>query len=188
MHRTTILRIWLVLLLTTYAAAAEPNRAANDAKAVKKYLAEHFRGKQWEQGPSPMQNAAIDRAFPDARFYYVFSSQLPAPRIDWVSVMMRVRDDGSVAEVSGAGAANDGLMRVANAGDAKIAAAAIMSLTFGPSGPISISADEVGVAPMDGGWLCLATPGPAGGKRTALEVIFDAAGRCTGVTSRPGGP
>ena len=68
--------------------------------------------------------------------------------------MMRVRDDGSVAEVSGA--VNDGLMRVANAGDAKIAAAAIMSLTFGPSGPISISPGEVAVAPMNGGWLCLA--------------------------------
>ena len=129
-----------------------------------------------------MQNAAIDRAFPDSRFYYVFSSQSPAPRIDWISVMMRVHDDGSVAEFSGAGTANEGRMRVADASDAKVAAAAILSLTFGPSGPIAISPDEVRVAPMNGGWLCLATPGPAGGKRDSLEVVFDAGGRCTEVS------
>jgi hypothetical protein len=187
MNRTTMLPIWLALLLTAYAGAAESKRAGDDVKAVKKYLAEHCQAKNWEQGPSRLQNAAIDRAFPDSRFYYVFSSQLPAPRIDWISVMMRVRDDGSVAEVSGSGAANDGLMRVANAGDAKIAAAAIMSLAFGPSGPVSISSDDVRVAPMNGGWLCLATPGPAGGK-DGRQVVFDADGRCTGAASwSPGG-
>lgn len=181
MHRITILPICLALFLTAGAAGA-PNRAGDDVKAVKKYLADHCQGKNWEQGPSPMQNAAIDRAFPDSRFYYVFSSQLPAPRIDWISVMLRVRDDGSVAEVSGSGAANDGLMRVVNASDAQIAAAAIMSLTFGPFGPNSISSDEVRVAPMNGGWYCFATPGPAGGKRDGLMVSFDGGGRCAGIS------
>ena len=96
-----------------------------------------------------------------------------------------------MAEVSGPESMSQGLMKVASTADAKIAAAAIMSLTFGPSGPVSISSGDVPVARLNGGWYCLATPGPAGGKKQALEVIFDAGGRCISVahrtTGRPAG-
>ena len=79
-------------------------------------------------------------------------------------------------------------MKVVNSADAQVAAAAIMSLTFGPSGPVSISAGNVPVARLNGGWFCLATPGPPGQKQ-ALQVIFDADGHCTDITHRDaGGP
>ena len=66
--------------------------------------------------------------------------------------MMRVEDEGKVAEVAGAAAMNEGLMKVAGTDDATIAGAAIMSLTFGPSGPVAISAGDVRVARQGGGW------------------------------------
>ncbi len=168
-------------------SAAEPNQAAKDAAAVRKFLAAQYRGKSWEQGPAPMQNGALDKAYPDARFYYVFSSQDPQPRVQWISVMMRVEDEGKVAEVAGAAAMNEGLMKVAGTDDATIAGAAIMSLTFGPSGPVAISAGDVRVARQGGGWYCLATPGPPGRKQQAMSVTFDAAGRCIDIVHRSTG-
>ncbi len=180
----------LVLGAACVSSAADPDQAAKDLAAVNKFLAAGFPGKTWQQGPTPMQNAALDKAFPDVRFYYVFSSQ-DRPKADWISVMMRVRDDGTVTQVAGPASMNQGLMKVAGTADAKIAAAAIMSLTFGPSGPVSISSGDVPVARMNGGWYCLATPGPTGNKKQALEVIFDAGGRCISVahrvTGRPAG-
>jgi hypothetical protein len=107
--------------------------------------------------------------------------------VELISVMMRVEDGGNVAAVAGAAAMNQGLMKVASTGDATIAAAAIMSLTFGPSGPVAIASGDVRVARLGGGWYCLATPGPPGGKRQALAVTFDAAGRCIGVDNRSTG-
>jgi hypothetical protein len=185
-----ILALFIVGATCVSSAAADPDQAAKDVAAVQKFLAAGFAGKTWQQGPTPMQNAALDKAFPDVRFYYVFSSQDP-PKADRISVMMRVQDDGTVAQVSGPDSMNQGLMKVAGTADAKIAAAAIMSLTFGPSGPVSISSGDVPVARMNGGWYCLATPGPAGNKKEALEVIFDAGGRCISVahrvTGRPAG-
>ena len=69
----------LVLLAACVSSAAEPDQAAKDLAAVKKFLAASF-GKTWQQGPTAMQNGALDKAFPDVRFYYVFSSQDRSPR------------------------------------------------------------------------------------------------------------
>ena len=155
--------------------------------AVKRFLATRYPDKTWAQGPARMENAAINRAYRDARFYYVASSQDQIDRQGMISVMMRVDRNGQVREVSGPTAMNDGLMRIGNAADARIAAAAIMSLTFGPLGPVSISAAEVPVAPNNGGWYCLATPGPSGAKTQSLFVVFDAGGHCVRVSHYSGG-
>ncbi len=184
---STNLRIMLAGILLAAAgplAAAEPDQATKDQAAVKKFLAARYQDKSWQQGPALMQNAALEKAYAGVRFYYVFSPQQQA---DQLSVMMRVGDDGRVAEVAGADSMNQGLMKVAGTADASVAGAAIMSLTFGPSGPVSISPADVPVARLDGGWYCLATPGPPGGKE-ALAVTFDAAGRCISVAHRRTGP
>ena len=158
--------------------------------AVKEYLAAQYQGKSWDQGPTRLRNGAIDRAYPDWRFYYVFSSQQPAPRAGWISLVMRIGREGRVTEVSGAGSTNEGLMKIRGGADAKVAAAAVMSLSFGPFGPVSVSVENVQVAPQYGGWYCLATPGAAGRRKTtALQVVFDADGQCTSVSNRyTGGP
>ncbi len=185
-HRIVLALV--LLAITCPLTAAEPDQAAKDQAAVKKFLAAQYADKTWQQGPAAMQNGALDKAFPGVRFYYVFSSQLPQPKAELVSVMMRVQDGGKVAEVSGPASMSQGLMKVVNSADAQVAAAAIMSLTFGPSGPVSISAGDVPVARLNGGWFCLATPGPPGQKQ-ALQVIFDADGHCTDITHRDaGGP
>ena len=183
--RTALLLAFLLLATICPPAIAAENGEGNDMTAVKEYLATQYRGKTWEQGPTRLRNGAIDRAYPDWRFYYVFSSQQPAPRVGWISAVMRIGREGRVTEISGAGAANEGLMKIRGGPDAKIAAAAVMSLSFGPSGPVLVSADDVQVAPQYGGWYCLATPGAAGRRKAnALEVVFDSDGRCTSVSHR----
>ena len=92
-----------------------------------------------------------------------------------------------MAAVAGAESMNQGLMKVAGTADATTAGAAIMSLTFGPAGPMAIAPGDVRVARLGGGWYCLATPGPPARKRQALAVTFDAAGRCAGVDNRTTG-
>jgi hypothetical protein len=168
-------------------SAAEPDQAAKDEAAVRKFLAGQYQGKSWQQGPAAVQSGAVEKAFPDLRFYYVFSSPSPRPRAELISVMMRVEKGGSVGEVAGAAAMNQGLMKVASTADATLAAAAVMSLTFGPDGPVAIAPGDVRVARQGGGWYCLATPGPPGGKRQALSVTFDAAGRCIDIVHRSTG-
>jgi outer membrane protein assembly factor BamE (lipoprotein component of BamABCDE complex) len=192
MKRNHLLRRFTSLLALVLAAAAccsaKADSPQQDLAAVRKYLATQYPGKNWEQGPARLQNGAIDKAYTQRRFYYVFSSQQPAPRVDWISMLMCVEPDGGVREVSGAGAMNDGLMPVGSSGQAQVAAAAIMSLSFGPFGPVLVSPSQVPVARLNGGWYCLATPGPMGRKSQALEVIFDAGGRCTSVANRYTGP
>jgi hypothetical protein len=188
-HAALLLASLLVATISP-PARAEGTGEDQDLAAVRKFLATQYQGKTWEQGPLRLRNGAIDTAYPDWRFYYVFSSQQPAPRVDWISVLMRVGREGRVTEVSGAGATNEGLMRISGGEDAKVAAAAVMSLSFGPFGPVLVSSGDVRVAPQNGGWYCLATPGAAGRRKThALEAVFDANGRCTSVSHRyTGGP
>ena len=101
--------------------------------------------------------------------------------------MMRVDRDGRVSEVSGPAAMNDGLMRIGSAAEARTAAAAIMSLTFGPFGPVSISPGKVPVSAEQ--WR-LVLPGharPARAKTQSLFVIFDAGGHCVRISHYSGG-
>ena len=140
--KTALLLAFLLALSICPPAMAADNGEGNDMTAVKEYLATQYRGKTWEQGPARLRNGAIDTAYPDWRFYYVFSSQQPAPRVGWISVVLRIGREGRVTEVSGAGSANKGLMKIRGGPDAKIAAAAVMSLSFGPFGPVLVSSDE----------------------------------------------
>ena len=182
--RNPLILLSLLLFCAGRLAAAERSEEQN-LKIVNKYLAAQHPGKNWEQGPTRIQSGVVDKAFADAKFYYVFSSQDPQPRAEWISLLMRLDKDGGVSEVSGAGAMNVGLMKVSSDADAKIAAAAIMSLTFGPFGPVAVSGADVQVAHQNGGWYCLATPGPAGQRKVdAIEVSFDASGACTELSHR----
>jgi hypothetical protein len=137
-----------------------------------------------------MRGEAIDAAYSNARFYYVFSPQYPIARAGQVSAMVRIDKDGKVAQLSAPQDYSAGLMTISDARDARTAAAAIMSLTFGPFGPMPVDAKEVEAKPDGKGWSCTARAGKVGprGQPHVFRVSFDANGRCTEATHKFTGP
>jgi len=179
-----------LLAMSCRAAADDGTAHQKDIEAVKKFLAAKYPGMTWGRGPARMQDAAIDAAYLDVRFYYVFSPQYPVARAGQVSAMMRLEKDGKVTQVSAPQDYSAGLMKIGNADDAKTAAAAVMSLTFGPFGPVPVEAKEVDARADGKGWTCTAAQGAGGprGRGTTFRVVFDANGRCTEATHKYSGP
>jgi hypothetical protein len=171
--------------------AAEDAAEPKDVRAVEAYLAKRFPQMQWQRGPVRVKDAAVATAYPDSRFYYVFSPQYPVARANQVSAMLRIDRQGTVTQVAAPADYGEGLMKIAGAADAKTAAAAVMSLTFGPFGPVSVTADEVQVKAEGNGWVCTVMKGKAGGGRgaaTEFRVAFDGDGKCTAAGHRFKGP
>jgi len=175
----------------------DPAGEQKDIEAVKRFLTATHPGKSWSDGPTRQKNDAIGTAYPDSRFYCVFTRPMGASRSDMIDAMVRFDKDGSASEV-GEGkrvagkygpdpqSFNAGLMKVAKAEDAKVAGAAIMSLLIGPYGPYSVAAGDVQVTPAGEekdpkGYTCKATTGreERGRKVNVFEVRFDADGKCT---------
>jgi hypothetical protein len=165
--------------MVSHAAADEDQ----DIEAVKKFLGEKSPGDTWQRGPTRWRNGAINTAYPTSRFYYVFSPQYPVARAGQISTMVRIDRDGTLARVDAAqpDSFNAGLTKL----DRKeLAAAAIMSLTFGPFGPVAVAPGDVRVMLKAGkGKSCSATVGS-----NTFEVDFDGEGRCTSAVHRYRGP
>ena len=128
----------LVPAMSCQAADDHTKAEQGDVEAVKKFLATKHAGETWGRGPTRIRGEAIDAAYSSARFYYVFSPQYPIARAGQISAMLRIGKDGTVTQLSAPQDYNDGLMKIGAADDAKTAAAAVMSLTFGPFGPMPV--------------------------------------------------
>ena len=172
------------------AAADDAKADQGDIEAVKKFLATKYVGKTWARGPIRMRGEAIDAAYSNARFYYVFSPQYPIARAEQASAMLRIDKEGKVEQLSAPQDYSAGLMKIGTADDAKTAAAAAMSLTFGPFGPVPVEAKEVEAKPDGKGWSCTAAVGQTGprGQPHVFHVNFDANGHCTEATHEYTGP
>jgi uncharacterized protein (TIGR03067 family) len=147
----------------TQAALADDVTQEKDVKAVKAFLA--MFNKTWESGPTRITNKSIKAAYPNFRFYYVYSS--PAARHadkDKTSQVLRLNKQGQVGYAS----PNEGLMKIGSIEEVKVAAAAIMSLGIGQDGPISVDANEVQVSSNDTNRVCKAVHDGC-----FFEVIFD---------------
>ena len=183
----------------------DPRDAQKDVEAVKLYLAATHPGTRWSDGPTRQKNAAIGTAYPDSRFYYVFTRPMGHSSSNMITAMVRIDKDGTASEV-GEGrrvggeygpdpqSFNAGLMKVAKAEDAKIAGAAIMSLRMGSHGPYSVATEDVQVTPAGEekdpkSYTCTATTGRGerGRKVNVFEVRFDADGKCTSASYLPAG-
>jgi hypothetical protein len=174
-----------------------------DLIKLQNYMAEVKPGKKWQSGPTPMDSAEIRRAYSNARFYSVYSSPPLPPgaalpelveeyqqkmdvyRKQFISMTMRIDAQERMTPLYEAEDFNQGLMRITTDDDARISAAAILSL-YGSDyvGPGIVNAKEVTVTRSENGWICSVF------RENAFrgEVVFDKDGRCVSVKKVYAGP
>jgi hypothetical protein len=155
--RFTGLRFILVAICPFVFAMLAETVLANDAtvqeqdiKAVKEFLAKY--PSTWEKGPLRLTNKAIETAYPNVRFYYVFSSA--------ESKKTGKSKDNLVAGVNEQGEvgfpAFPTQMKIGGVENVKVVAAALMSLHLMPTGPVSIEPNDVSASQKADGWFCRA--------------------------------
>lgn len=169
----------LMLGFSTIRCTADKNddnaqtQTETDLAAVRNYIEENKPGKKWQTGPAQLDSAEIRKAYGKLRFYYVFSSP-PAPpgaaleelvaeyqdklkvyKEQFISLTVCIDEKETIIPLHKVEDYNLGLMRVKTYGDAKIAAAAILSLYSSELvSPGVVAANEVTVAPSENGWAC----------------------------------
>jgi hypothetical protein len=174
-----------------------------DLTRFRNYIEEIKPGKKWQTGPTPMDSEEIRKAYGKTRFYAVYSSPpmppgAPLPELleeyerkteeyqkQFVSMTIRIDEQERITSVYEAGDYNQGLMRVTTDDDARISAAAILSLYCSDRvGPEIVSAKEVTVTRSDEGWSCSVF------RENAFrgEVVFDKDGKCVSMTKVYAGP
>jgi hypothetical protein len=184
-------------------AENQQTQTAADLTRFRNYMEEVKPGKKWRSGPTPMDSAEIRRAYGRARFYSVYSSPplppgAPLPELleeykqkmdehkkQFVSLTIRIDELERMAPLYEAEDYNQGLMRVTTDEDARIAAAAILSLYCSDRvGPQIVTAREVTVTRSEEGWSCSVH------RENAFrgKVIFDRDGKCVSVTKKYQGP
>jgi len=182
---------------------AQNPQIAADLTRFRNYMEEIKPGKKWRSGPTPMDSEEIRRAYGKARFYSVYSSPPlpPGARLpelveeyeqkmveyqkQFISMTIRIDDQERMAPFYEAEDYNQGLMRVTTDDDARICAAAILSL-YGSDrvGPGIVTAKEVTVNRSENGWTCSVF------RKNAFrgQVVFDKDGKCVSMTKVYAGP
>jgi hypothetical protein len=175
-----------------------------DFAKFQSYLEENKSGKKWQTGPARLDSEEIRTAFGKARFYYVFSSPpmppgAPLPELleehqrnmelyqkQFISLTMRIDDEGKMTPLHEEEDYNQGMMRVTNDEDAKICAAAILSMYSSDDrvAPGIVAAKEFTVTRSENGWTCSVH------RENAFqgEVVFDKEGKVVSATKTYAGP
>ena len=125
---------------------AQAEQTAADLGRFRNYMEEFKPGKKWQTGPAPMDSEEIRKAFEKQRFYYVFSSPPMPPGADlpelheefarkmeehqkqFISLAVRIDEQGKITPLYNVEDYNPGMMRVTTDDDARICAAAVLSL------------------------------------------------------------
>jgi hypothetical protein len=201
MLRSTLLVGAMILGAGTGALSAAPTSKPDlshaDVAVFHDHLVKNQLNIRWDGEPTRLDSEEIRRAYGDRRFYFTFKAPpLPpgAALPDLIerykrameeyqkhSLRITVGIDNKQRAVTFQTAQdfNVGLMPVKTDDDARIAAAAILSLIGNDQAhPGVISAREVRVTRMQSGWTCLVTR-EKGFDGTAM---FDPSGRCTSAT------
>ena len=181
----------------------QQTQIAADLTRFRNYIEEIKPGKKWQSGPTLMDSEEIRRAYGKARFYSVYSSPPlpPGARLpelieefeqrmveyqkQFISLTIRIDEQEQMAPLYGAEDYNQGLMRVTTDDDARISAAAILSLYgYDLVGPGIVAAKEVTVTRSENGWTCSVF------RKNAFrgEVVFDKDGKCVSMTKVYAGP
>lgn len=160
----------LFLIAVAPVVLAQPGDLGLDA--VKEFLRKTHAKKKWQTGPQRITSDALVKAYGgEQRFYYVFSAPPLPPganipeaikayedrRQDYlanfISATVRVDSAGKVIPLMKPADYNTGLMAVTTAEDAKIAAAAVLSLYgSGQVAPGVVKAAEVNVTNNGQAW------------------------------------
>jgi hypothetical protein len=194
-----LIALMLTIGITTRTAGnnAEGQQTGAELTNFRNYLEEVKPGKTWQSGPAPLDSAEIRKAYGNLRFYYVYSSpplppgaplqelleefevKMKAYQEQFISLTMSFDEQGKMAPMQKAEDYNQGLMRITTDEDAKIAAAAILSLYYSDRvGPGIIAATEVTVTRSENGWSCSVD------RENDFQgtVIFDKDGKLVSVT------
>jgi hypothetical protein len=191
------------IITNTAGKNAQNEQIRADLTRFRNYLEEVKPGKRWQSGPTPMDSAEIRKAYGKARFYSVYSSPplppgAPLPELvaeykqkmdeyqkQFVSLTMRIDEQERMTPLNEAEDYNQGLMRITTDDDARIGAAAILSL-YGSDrvGPGIVTAKEVTVTRSENGWTCSVF------RENAFrgEVVFDKDGKFVSMTKEYAGP
>jgi hypothetical protein len=200
----------MALMLDFGIATCTAGKNAQDAQTMadlakfQSYLEENKPGKKWQTGPTRMDSEEIRKAFGKARFYYVFSSPPTPPgaalpelieehqrrmeehQKQFISLVMRIDEEGKITPLHEEEDYNLGMMRVATDEDAKICAAAILSMYSSDDrvSPGIVAAKEVTVTRTENGWSCSVH------RENAFqgEVLFDKEGKLVSATKTYAGP
>jgi hypothetical protein len=191
------------IVTNTTGKNAQNERLRADLARFQNYMEEIKPGKKWQSGPTPMVSEEISKAYGQARFYSVYSSPplppgAPLPELleeyerkkkehqeQFISLTMRIDAQDRMASLYEAVDYNQGLMRVATDDDARIAAAAVLSVYCAERvGPEIVSAKEVTVTRTENGWSCSMF------RENAFRgaVVFDRDGKVVSVTKVYAGP
>lgn len=207
--RRTFLALLLALALpaTAYAAPSDggDTRRQADIAAVTKYLKSRHPGSNWQAGPLPLDSEEIRAAYRGRRFYTVRSRPPLPPGANlsesvthyhramdeylshhYISATVSVEARGGVVPVETHRDYNRGLMPVRSDEEARVAAAAIMTIRGVGYliGPIRIAASDVTVQRRGGGGWSTSM----GRAWLGYQVEFDASGRCEELPTVPPPP
>jgi len=200
-----VIALMLNFGITTSATGqnAQNERLRADFTRIQNHMEENKPGKKWQSGPTPMDSAEIRRAYGNARFYSVYSSPpmppgAPLPELlkdfeektevyqkQFISMTVRIDGQDNAASLYAAEDYNQGLMRVTTDDDARIAAAAILSVYCAERvGPGIVSAKEVTVTKSENGWSCSVF------RENAFRgaVVFDKDGKVVSMKKEYAGP
>jgi uncharacterized repeat protein (TIGR03806 family) len=168
-----------------------------DLKAFHDYLDKSYPKKKWQVRPTQLDSAGLREAYPNRRFYYVFSSPPLPPgaankelieayhnkmkefQEHYIALAVSIDDKRTITRLGKPETYNEGLMRIKTDDDARTAAAAILSLHIASrAGPRVVEAKLVTVKKNDKGWTCSVQI------RNVVQgtVVFDAKGKCTSVS------
>lgn len=207
---------------TPPAKKVETKEAKADHAAFQAFLKENKLDGAWQDGPILMDTEEVRKAFANCRVYYTFAAPprgyiggaAPSPEIlkrdaearaayekHSLRIVVAIQD-GKVIPLKKTEDYNARLMPIKSEDDARIAAAAILSLQFRQQlnfshGPTPVAAKDVKAVKNEKGWSCtmpLHYPGGLGGPRDGWRgegvVGFDAGGKVTKVTMQvqPVGP
>jgi hypothetical protein len=175
-----------------------------DLAKFQNYLEENQPGKKWQTGPARMDSEEIRKAYEKMRFYYVFSSPPPPPgaalpelieehermmdvyQKQFISLVIGIDEQGNIKPLHEEEDYSLGMMRVTTDEDAKICAAAILSMYSSDPrvSPGVVAAKEVTVTKSENGWSCSVH------RENAFqgEVLFDKDGKIVSATKTYLGP
>ncbi len=192
------LSVMLLLGVASLLHAADPKeQAKKDLAAVQAYLAKEYPKKKWAVGPARLDSPVLQQAYPDRRFYYVYTAAPLPPgafnrqlidayqkrmqdfRDNYITVTLSLDNQGAISPLKTPGDYNNGLIAVKTDAAARIACAAILSLSDGSNTcPEALTAGEIQLENSAKGWQGRIM------KRNKFQgtVQLNPEGKCIGVT------
>lgn len=174
----------------------EAKQTAADIEAFRAFLKANKLDGRWQREPTRLDSEEIRKAYGARRAYFTFQPEpviggapkahetIAAIREAYQPHSLRITvfiSNGKVTALKNPEDYNAGLMPVKTDEDARIAAAAILSLPdAGIVSPGRVEAREVTVGKSDKGWTCVVNR-PKGIRG---YVSFDSNGKCTAVTKQ----